>query len=159
MEKDLDQLEQVMSQLHRAMSRHKSWEHVASQAGVNLDRTSAVILQMLAKPDCADCKLHQIAEKLGIEAPSVTRKAQFLEQVGLLKKSVDKKDARSYKLQPTSKGREVADRLREAKRATLKATLKEWSKDDRATFVALLQKFADSTADIQTAQQKDIITK
>lgn len=159
MEKDLDQLEQIMGQLHRAMSRHKSWEHVASQAGVNLDRTSAVILQMLATPHYADCKLHQIAEKLGIEAPSVTRKAQLLEQVGLLKKSVDKKDARSYKLQPTAQGLEVAKRLHEAKRATLKATLKDWTKEERSHLVTLLQKFADSTAAVQTAQQKDIITK
>jgi DNA-binding MarR family transcriptional regulator len=159
MEKDLDQLEQVMSQLHRGMSRHKSWEHVAAQAGVNLDRTSAVILQLLASPEYADCKLHQIAEKLGIEAPSVTRKAQLLVTVGLLKKSIDKKDARSYKLQPTKKGLEVASRLREAKRATLKATLKDWSSEDRKTFIGLLQKFAESTAAIQIAQQKDVITK
>ncbi|MEO6513407.1 MAG: MarR family transcriptional regulator [Candidatus Saccharimonadales bacterium] len=159
MEKDLDQLEQVMSQLHRGMSRHKSWEHVAAQAGVNLDRTSAIILQLLAMPEYEHCRLHQIAEKLGIEAPSVTRKAQLLEQVGLLKKSIDKKDARSYHLQPTKKGREVADRLREAKRSTLKTTLKNWSSEDRKAFIGLLQKFADSTAALQVAQQKDIITK
>jgi DNA-binding MarR family transcriptional regulator len=159
MEKDLDQLEQVMSQLHRGMSRHKSWEQVAAQAGVNLDRTSAVILQLLASPEYADCKLHQIAEKLGIEAPSVTRKAQLLEQVGLLKKTVDKKDARSFQLAPTRKGREVAARLKEAKRTTLKATLKNWSSDDRKAFIGLLQKFADSTSALQIAQQNDVITK
>jgi DNA-binding MarR family transcriptional regulator len=159
MEKDLDHLEQVMSQLHRGMSRHKSWEHVAATAGVNLDRTSAVILQLLASTTHADCKLHQIAEKLGIEAPSVTRKAQLLEQVGLLKKSIDKKDARSYKLHPTQKGREVALRLREAKRAMLKATLKDWTSEDRKAFIGLLQKFADSTLVLQQAQEKDIIIK
>lgn len=159
MENDLDQLEQVMSQLHRGMSRHKSWEHVAAQAGVNLDRTSAIILHLLAVPENSQCKLHQIAEKLGIEAPSVTRKVQLLEQVGLLSKSIDAKDARSYRLQLTEKGQAVASRLREAKRATLKATLTDWSSADRKAFISLLQKFADSTAQLQLAQQKDIITK
>jgi DNA-binding MarR family transcriptional regulator len=158
MEKDLDQLEQVMSQLHRGMSRHKTWEHVAAQAGVNLDRTSALILQVLSLHENSHCKLHQVAEKLGIEAPAVTRKAQLLEKVGLLKKSVDSKDARAYHLHPTKKGREVAERLHSAKRAILKATLKSWSAEDRKAFVHLLQKFADSTSAVQHAQQKDIIT-
>lgn len=159
MEKDLDQLEQVMSQLHRALSRHKSWEQLAATAGVHLDRTSAIILQLLARPETAHCKLHQIADKLGIEAPAVTRKAQLLEQYGLLRKQVDPHDGRSYTLQPTDTGLEVASRLRAAKRASLKATLESWSAEERTTFISLLQKFADSTIAHQQAHAHDVITK
>lgn len=159
MEKDLDALEQAMSQLHRAMSRHRRWEHIAASAGVNLDRTSSIILQALANPATKHCKLHEVAEKLGIEAPAVTRKTQLLEQAGLLEKQVDKKDGRAFILRLTARGRAVAERLRAAKRATLKTTLAGWSSAERHELAKLIQKFADSvSAENDTQQKKTLVT-
>jgi len=159
MEKDLEALEQAMSQLHRAMSRHRAWENIAHEAGINLDRTSAVILQLLACPANADCQLHEIAEKLSIEAPSVTRKVQLLEQAGLLKKEVDKKDGRAYRLQLTTRGIDISKRLKTVKRENLKKTLTDWPPAERQKLAKLIQKFADSITSANDLQQKTIITK
>lgn len=159
MEKDLDALEQAMSRLHRAMSRHRAWERISNEAGVSLDRTSATILELLARSDCADCSLHKIVEKLGIEAPSVTRKVQLLEQASLLKKEVDKKDSRAYRLQLTARGVDISKRLRTAKRENLKETLADWSPTERQKLAKLIQKFADSITSTGDLQQKTIITK
>lgn len=144
MEKDLDALELAMSQLHRALSRHRRWEHIAAHAGVDLDRTSAVVLQTLARPESSRCKLHEIAEKLGIEAAAITRKAQLLEQAGLLHRSVDQKDARAYVLQLTAAGKKIASKLHAAKRRELQTVLANWTDEDRRNLVRLVQKLAAS---------------
>lgn len=144
MEKDLDALEQAMSQLHRALSRHRRWEHIAAHAGVDLDRTSAVVLQTLANPQTSHCKLHEIAGKLGIEAAAITRKTQLLEQAGLLRRTADQKDGRAYVLSLTAAGKKIAGKLHAAKRRELQNVLADWTTRDRADLVRLVQKLATS---------------
>ncbi|HET8708917.1 MAG TPA: MarR family transcriptional regulator [Candidatus Saccharimonadales bacterium] len=153
MEKDLDALEQAMSQLHRALSRHRRWEHIALQAGVDLDRTSAAVLQSLARPETSHCKLHEIAGKLGIEAAAITRKAQLLEQAGLLRRKADQKDGRAYVLSLTAAGKKIATRLHNAKRRELQAALAGWTAADRATLARLVKKLADSLEPAATKLQ------
>ena len=144
-----------MAQLLRAMSRHRRWEQISQQAGVSLDRTSAIILQVLAAPTTKHCKLHEVAERLGIEAPAVTRKAQLLEKAGLLTKTIDPTDARAYTLNLTSTGIEIARRLKQAKRTSLKTNLAGWSEHDRQRLAHYIQRFADSITE-SNEQQKAI---
>jgi DNA-binding MarR family transcriptional regulator len=158
MEKDLDTLEQAMSKLHRAMSRHRRWDNIVRQTGVDIDHTSAIILQVLASPKLKHCQLHEVAEKIGIEAPAVTRKTQLLEKAGLLRKHVDQKDGRAFTLELTPQGAAIAKRLRTAKRESLKSTLADWSSTDRQKLVELVEKFADSVI-TSNEQQKSIINK
>jgi DNA-binding MarR family transcriptional regulator len=143
MSSDLEQLEKVLGRLHRAWSRNRRWESITLQAGVNLDRTSAVVLQVIAHSNQAAYKLHEVAEALGIEAPAVTRKVQLLEELGLLKKQADKKDGRAFVLRLTLKGQTVAERLHEAKRDYLRAIVRSWTATERRDFVRLLDKFTD----------------
>jgi DNA-binding MarR family transcriptional regulator len=154
MEKDLDALEHAMSQLHRALSRHRRWEHIALQAGVDLDRTSAVVLQTLAHPETSHCKLHEIAGKLGIEAAAITRKTQLLEQAGLLSRTADQKDGRASVLSLTPAGKKIAARLHAAKRRELQAVIANWTATDRASLVRLVQKLADSIEPAATKTSK-----
>lgn len=143
MSNELEQLEQALGRLHRAWSRNRRWENITLQAGVNLDRTSAIVLQVIAHSDKAAYKLHEVAETLDIEAPAITRKVQLLEELGLLKKQADKKDGRAFVLQLTLKGRVVADRLHEAKREYLRSIVSSWSIAERRELAHLLDKFTD----------------
>ncbi len=142
MEKDLDQLEQSLSLLHRALSRQRRWEEITLQAGVNLDRTSAVILHVLDGPDSKVCKLHQIADKLSLEAAAVTRKTQLLTDAGYIVKEADDKDGRAFNLRLTPKGSAIIKRLYLAKREHLKSTMSGWKPEERKQLVKLLNKFA-----------------
>jgi DNA-binding MarR family transcriptional regulator len=145
MERDLDALEHAMAQLHRTWSRTRRWESITLQAGVNLDRTSAVVLQVLARTRTKNYKLHEVAEILGVEAPIITRKVQLLEDSSLLTKQADKKDGRAFTLHITMRGTLIADRLRLAKRQHLKAIVHDWQPKERQEFVRLLKKFAEDT--------------
>jgi DNA-binding MarR family transcriptional regulator len=147
-EKDLEMLEQSIIRLHRALSQQRRWEEITLQAGVNLDRTSAVILQKLARADGKVYKMHEIAEKLSMEAPAVTRKVQLLSDAGYVTKEADSKDGRAYTLHLTRKGTAVAKRLHAANRDHLKATIADWQPSERKQLARLVQKFADSLMEV-----------
>jgi DNA-binding MarR family transcriptional regulator len=143
-EKDLEMLEQSIIRLHRALSQQRRWEDITLQAGVNLDRTSAIILQKLARAGAKVYKMHEIGEELSMEAPSVTRKVQLLADAGYVVKEADSKDGRAYTLHLTREGQAVAKRLHVANRAHLKATIADWQPSERKQLARLVHKFADS---------------
>jgi DNA-binding MarR family transcriptional regulator len=84
-----------------------------------------------------------LAERLGVDAPTVTRKIQQLERIGLVARDADPDDRRAHRIRLTAAGQATLDRLTEAKRRWLAALLDGWSTEDRATFARLLVAFAD----------------
>ena len=142
--RDLEHIEQALARLHPAGTSSRRWETITLEAGVNLDRTSAVILHVLARSDGKALKMQDVAETLGIEAAPVTRKVQLLEELGLVKKQADKKDGRAFILRLNLKGQTVAERIQEAKRNYLKSIVQGWRPQERRDLASLLDKFTDS---------------
>jgi DNA-binding MarR family transcriptional regulator len=140
---DLDMLEDALTLLHRAMSRHRMWEYITTIAGVSIDRTGAVILHLLAAERGKSWRLSELADKLGVEAPTVTRNVQQLEEAGLVKRHEDEQDRRAQVLRITSKGRDVLRRMHKAKRQNLAEILENWPAHERRMLAVLLHRMAE----------------
>ncbi len=153
MNKDIDNLEKALIEFHRMMSRSKRWDRISADAGVLLDRTSAIILSTIFYQD-TDYRMQDIVDKIGLEPAVVTRKIQHLEQLGLVKRRSVTNDKRAYQLDITTAGKEVADRLRAAKRRLLSETLQGWDDQELKTFIDLMFKFTKSASITANKLQK-----
>ena len=140
----IDDVEQALHSFHRMLSKSKRWEHIAADANVQLDRTSAAILVSLAY-GANDCRMQDIVEKLDLEPAVVTRKIQHLTERGYVSKATADSDKRAYRLEITQEGQAAANRIRATKRSMLEEAFKTWTDDERAEFVRLLRKFADDS--------------
>ena len=67
--------------LARVMNQFKTHDTFCRQAGVDLDRSGAALLYKLFS-EGEDVRLGELAERLGIDSPAVTRKVQQLERAG-----------------------------------------------------------------------------
>jgi DNA-binding MarR family transcriptional regulator len=131
----------------RVMTQVRVHDMLCRQAGDDLDRSGATLLYKLhAEGD--NVRLTDLAERLGVDAPAVTRKVQQLERQGLIDRSVDPGDARAFRLQITDEGRSAIERLLVARQCWLEDRLDGWSRADRNEFARLLQQFA-STLELQ----------
>ncbi len=115
LDEDLTLINEAMDSFVQAMSRPRAWDRTAARAGISLDRAGAVLLHFLEDSGQQGCHLSDIAHKLGIEAPSVTRKVQQLERQQLVRRVPDIKDRRASLLIVTPKGRSIIKRLHQAK--------------------------------------------
>ena len=130
-----------MLSMAQTMKRPQTWTALTNRAGLSIDRPGATILRILTSQP-GTWRLHDLAERIGVEAPSITRKAQQLEQAGLLSRERDPLDGRAFSVQVTPAGRIVAIKLEAAQRFVLEAALKDWPAVDLAQFIQLFQRFS-----------------
>lgn len=141
---DLDRLEQTLRQLIQTLKRPHAWAVITARANVRLERPAAAILFMLTASDTPEgCHLRDLADGLGIEAPSVTRQVQNLERQGLLTRQPDDEDRRAIGLRVTAAGKKAAKRLRSAQRALLTEALKDWPPAERRQLADLISRFSN----------------
>jgi DNA-binding MarR family transcriptional regulator len=145
-ETDLDNLESAVRLLVQTIKRPQQWAKVTALAGVTIDRPAAVILQTLMSPRAQGWRVHDLAAQLGIEAPSVTRKTQELEQAGYVRRTRNSNDRRAIGLQLTTQGRSVNNRIKRAQRQNISQVLQSWPAAKRREFVTLLQQFSQDLA-------------
>ena len=147
MNEDLDRLEEAIGYLSRAMSKQRFWHDIQKSARVEIDRPSAYLLGLLSQHP-ADWKLHELASKIGVEAPSVSRTIQRLEQERLIVRMTDHTDHRAGHLRITAHGLKTVKYLRRAKRQYFKTLFNYWSAKDRRQLIKLLHRLARETAEI-----------
>lgn len=143
LEHDIEILENAVRLFAQTMKRPQRWAAVTSRAKIDIDRPSAVILQTLLLSERGFCRVQDMAVRLGIEPPSVTRKTQELEQAGYLRRVPDPADRRATDLHITGRGRVIAKRLWKAQRSMLADTLEDWNPADRRQFVKLFEQFSN----------------
>ena len=124
------------------MKRPQSWDLLTARADILIDRPGATILRILASIP-GKWRLHDLAIRLGVEAPSITRQAQQLEHAGLAYRERDKKDGRVFSLRITEKGRIVARKIDVAQRKILESALQDWPDTDQQQFIKLFQRFSN----------------
>ncbi|HEU4966058.1 MAG TPA: MarR family transcriptional regulator [Candidatus Saccharimonadales bacterium] len=147
MEADLDMLESALGYFIKAIGRQQYWETIQRSANVEIDRPSAHLLITLSGDDAGECRLHTLAARLGVEAPSVSRVVQRLEQDKLVVRLADPTDGRASCLRLTRKGVRTIARIRRAKRQRLAALFTGWSAADRKQLARLLDRLARRAAE------------
>lgn len=155
---DLDTLEAAMRLFFQTMKRPHNWARTQRRSGVTIDRPSAVILQSL-RIASGPSRVQDLADKLGIEAPSVSRKAQELEQAGYLRRLPDKHDKRAIDLHITARGRATADKIRKAQRDMIGEVLADWQPAERRKFVKMFERFSASLAGGPSEKIKNVSTE
>jgi len=137
----IDEIQGSMQAVGRAITQVKGHERILDAAGVRLDRAGAALLYRLHLQGDGQ-RVTSLAERLGIDAPSVTRKIQQLEREGLVDRQADPDDRRAIRIRLTPAGRRTLERLLKARRAWYERLLADWDPAELAAFATMLGRFS-----------------
>lgn len=107
-------------------------------AGVGLYVGQEMVLVELWEQD--GLRGGELAERLGVEAPTVTKMLRRLEACGLVERRRDSSDARSFRVHLTQRGREVEGPVTRCWEEVEEKTLAGMTAGERKTFYRLLAK-------------------
>ncbi len=111
-----------MQTVARSITQVRLHERLLRLAGVRLDRAGATLLfKLAARGD--SLRVTDLAEILGVDTPTVTRKVQQLERDGMVVRQTDPDDRRASRIRLTPAGRRTIERVRRARRAWLEEVL------------------------------------
>lgn len=131
-----------LAQLSNAMTRGRLAERAAEAAGLALDRPA---LGVLLSVDAADrpLRIGEIAERMQVVGPHVTRQVQALERRGLVRRVGDPLDRRASLIEPTEEGRRAANAYKASMIGWFTDAIAHWPDHDRDELGRLLAKLAD----------------
>src|SRR5262249_13818175 len=99
------------------------------------DRSALLLLWPLLH--AGPMRLSDLADAKGADASTVSRQAAQLERSGLVRRLADPDDRRARRLDLTRSGRELCERLIEARHRAVEEALRGWADADVATFTRL----------------------
>jgi DNA-binding MarR family transcriptional regulator len=138
----VDRFNEALQTVARSITQVRLHERLLGLAGVRLDRAGAALLFKLSvKGD--SLRVTDLAEILGVDTPTVTRKVQQLERDKMVVRQTDPEDRRVSRIRLTPAGRRTIDRVRRARRAWLEQILHDWDDDDLSALADLLGRFAE----------------
>jgi len=141
---EADRILSALSAIAQSATQARLHEQLLADAGVRVDRAGASLLAKLRHAGGAPLRVTTLAERLGVDTPTVTRKVQQLERLGLVVREADPDDRRAFRISLTEAGNETLDRLTAAKRRWLDRLLTGWSPDEVGEFSAHMEHFAES---------------
>lgn len=145
---DIKELEAIMRNLFRSFKRSQYWTIVSQRADITMDRPAAILLHSIASNPSEKHHGQTLATRLGVEAPSITRKTQQLEREGYLVRVPDPKDRRAVSLEATAKGRAMSQRIANAQLSIMEDATQDWSAEDRQQFTKLFHRFSQDLTNI-----------
>jgi DNA-binding MarR family transcriptional regulator len=138
---DVAELDRALTRIAYLLTRNRRNGLTTTAAGVPLDRAAVTVLLELA--DSGAMRPGELAARLEVEAPHVTRQVQRLEKAGYASRGPDPDDRRAQLIQPTPAGRAAAGRIREVGRNAMQAALAQWSPDELRQFTTLFHRMVD----------------
>jgi DNA-binding MarR family transcriptional regulator len=134
-------IELCLYSLARRLMQGRLHEYFARQAGVDIDQAGLAVLYVVARQSTSP-RVTDVAARLSIDAPAVTRKAQQLERQGLVSRSRDAADARVSLLRLTPAGRRVLRRFLLVRHRWFMSVLADWPAAERREFARLIDRFS-----------------
>ncbi|TDW17312.1 MarR family winged helix-turn-helix transcriptional regulator [Kribbella kalugense] len=131
-----------LAQLGTAMNRGRLAQQATEATGLALDRPAMTILLTLAMAG-APLRVGEIADRMQVVGPHVTRQVQALEQRGLVRRVTDPNDRRASLIEPTATGAEAATRYTSTIADWFREAIAGWSPEDRTELNRLLTKLTD----------------
>lgn len=117
---------------------------VAAREGVHLDPPAIVVVTVISQQ--GPQRPSALAAHLVTGASNISKIIRRLSESGLVVRIADPDDARAQRVQLTPAGEEVAAAFVTAGNGMVDELLEGWSENDRRQFVALLERFAVSSA-------------
>lgn len=137
---DLTRIGEALAAVFRAGHAARLHERVAEQAGVAVDRTGLVLL---AKAMHEPARISQLAERIGLDVSTTSRKVAELEAAGLVVRTHDPGDRRAAVVSTTDRGEELVARVRGARNRAFGQMLAGWDAADRARLAVLLERLVE----------------
>jgi DNA-binding MarR family transcriptional regulator len=131
-----------LAQLSNVISRGRLVEHAMEATGITLERpafSALVSLHLEGRP----LRIREIADRLQVVQPHVTRQVQQLERRGLVRRIGDPNDRRVSMIEPTAEGSAAASRYARTLIGWFTGAIAHWPDEDRADLGRLLARFAD----------------
>jgi DNA-binding MarR family transcriptional regulator len=148
----VDRFEEALQNVARSITQVRLHERLLRSAGVRLDRAGAALLHKLSAGGDS-LRITDLAELLGVDTPTVTRKVQQLERESMVVRQTDPDDRRATRIGLTPTGRRTLERVRRARRAWLDQLVEGWDDHDLSTLATLLGRFAkDLERDLEDAR-------
>jgi DNA-binding MarR family transcriptional regulator len=139
----IDRFDEALQTVARSITQVRVHERLLRLAGVRLDRAGVTLLFKLSLRG-ESLRVTDLAETLGVDTPTVTRKVQQLERDGMVVRQPDPDDRRASRIRLTPAGRRTIERVRLARRAWLEQLLGGWDNDDLSDLADLLGRFAEN---------------
>jgi len=134
------------------MTQARLHERLLQTAGVRLDRAgSALLYKLYVNRD--SLRVTTLADLLGVDAPTVTRKVQQLEQEGYVTRHSDPDDRRATRIELSSTGRRTLQRVLDARRSWIASLFEDWDRADLVAFASALGRFS-TTLEGETAESE-----
>jgi len=127
---------EVAQLLRRAERTRASGAPGTSRRSGTLDRSGYLLLHALGTHGAQN--VNALAERLGLDASTVTRQVVTLERGGHVHRARDPHDGRAVLVEPTSDGLAELERHREARGELYADVLGSWSRLDRALLAEML---------------------
>jgi DNA-binding MarR family transcriptional regulator len=140
---DLDRIGGSLQVLARSFNQARAHEHILKEAGVRLDRAGVALLYKLHVQADASFRVSELAERLGIDAPAVTRKVQQLERLGFVSRESDPEDRRASRIRLTDVGEETLQLVLMAHKKRLARLFDGWTAEELASFSSSMSRFAE----------------
>ncbi|MGW3339390.1 MarR family winged helix-turn-helix transcriptional regulator [Streptomyces sp. NPDC001009] len=131
-----------LAQLSNAVNRGRLTERAAEAAGLALERPALAVLMTLHMAD-RPLRIGEIAERMQVVGPHVTRQVQGLERRGLVRRVADPYDRRASLIEPTSEGAGAANRYATSLVGWFSEAIADWSDRDRTDLGRLLGRLVD----------------
>ena len=148
----VERFAEALQVVARSITQARLHERLLRAAGVRVDRSGAALLHKLAAGGDS-LRVTDLAEMLGVDTPTVTRKVQQLERDQMVIRQTDPDDRRASRIRITPTGRRIVERVWKARRAWLEHLLEGWKDDDLSTLADLLGRFAqDLERDLDDAR-------
>ncbi len=88
-------------------------------------------------------RVSELAERLGIDAPAVTRKVQQLERLGFVSRDADLEDKRATRIRLTSAGEATLKLVQKAHKKRLARLFDDWTAQELRGFSTSMGRFAE----------------
>lgn len=131
-----------ITQLSAAITKGRLAERATAAAGLTLDRPAMGVLLSLRTAD-RPLRIGEIADRMQVVGPHVTRQVQALEKRGLVRRVADPHDRRASLIEPTEAGTEGANRYVSSLLGWFAEALTDWPPQDRDDLARLLARLVD----------------
>ncbi|GMA24952.1 MarR family transcriptional regulator [Luteimicrobium album] len=140
----LSRIEYQVAQLMRRADRSVSRGSKRPGTGT-MDRAAYLLLHHLVSEGAENVNV--LADRLGLDASTVTRQVAVLEKAGHVRRTRDPHDGRAVLVEPTDEGVEALAENRTERRALYGEVLGSWTRLDRALLAELLGRLNSSLTD------------
>lgn len=150
---DLDSIDQTLMALVRLIKKPALWEEYCRRSKVDIDHPSIIILFNLCD---GPVTFQSLVSRLGVEAPSVSRKVHELEDRGYIQRNLTT-DKRVHELSLTKNGERVTKLIRSAERSILSEVFVDWTtKETQQLSIMLSRLVKDMGLVINHAKNKGV---